>query len=478
MNMNESSPRAGLSARDIIKVVFKQKKVFASIVAFTTILVVLGAYILPLPHKAEVKIYVDRSKMNTVPGISQYGLRFLEREEILNTEVEVILSRPVAEKVVDQLTLDKPHGDKTVLNSIGDFFSDATSLAGLTNKISPRTAAINSVQGKIKVKPVPKSNVINISYLGTDPEKITNVVNAVADAYIKVRRELQRSRGMRSFYTAQAALFKDELDVLRERDYALKSEWSVNKLELERQSVATELSLLKKEFLEKSGEYASISSRIDDMKRSGNYTPFNSNVMRYLAIDQMGSRLLDLQLSKNKLVQMYKPGNTRISDVDAEIAALKGDILKSLESIKIELESKVVGFERNLDLLNKKKGTLNDQESILGEIATAIQVAEKSYLNYKELEEQARLSDVSNNEGLNVMILSYAARPEAPIFPRFIFIVVGFIFSVFAGYGIALLREYFNHVVDTPEDVEYFSGLRVVAVIPEIDGASVIGATH
>jgi len=478
MNMNESSPQAGLSVRDIIKVVFKQKKVFVSIVTLTTILVLLGAYILPLPHKAEAKIYVDRGKMNTVPGIYQYGLRFLEREEILNTEVEVILSRPVAEKVVDQLALDKPYADETVFSNIGRFFSDAITFTGLTNETSLRADAINSVQGKIKVKPVPKSNIIDISYLGTDPEKITNIVNAVADAYIEIRRELHKSKGMRSFYATQAALFKEELDLLHKRNYALKSKWSVNKLDLERRSVAAELSMLKKEILENNGEHTSVGSRINDMKINGSYTPFDNNVMRYLAIDQMGSRLLDLQLSRNRLIQMYKPGSSRIGDVEAEIAALKGDILKSLESIESELRIKVSSFEPKLGLLDKKKSALNDQESILDEIATAIQVAEKSYLNYKELEEQARLSDVSNSEGLNVMILSYASRPEAPIFPRFIFIIVGFVFSVFAAYGIALLREYFNHVVDTPEDVEYFSGLKVVAVIPEIDPAPPIGATH
>jgi len=470
--MDESSPRTGLSARDIIKVVFKQKKIFTSIVAFTTILVLLGVYVLPLPHKAEAKIYVDRNKMNTVPGISQYGIRYLEREEILNTEVEVILSRPVAEKVVDQLALDKPHSDETIFNSIGDFLGGITSLTGLVNEVSLRAAAINSVQGKIKVKPVPKSNVIDISYLGSDPEKITNIVNAVADAYIETRRELHKPRGLRSFYAAQATLFKNELDVLNERDHALRSQWSVNRLELERQSVVTELSVLKKGFLEKNEEYVSVDLRIGDMKRSGNYTPFDNNVMRYLAIDQMGGRLLDLQLSRNKLVQMYKPGNPRISNIEAEITALKGNILKSLESIRSELKSRVSGFERKINLLDKEKGTLNDQESILDEIATAAQVAEKYYLNYKGLEEQARLSDISDSEGLNVVILSYATQPEAPIFPRFIFIVVGFIFSIFTAYGIALLLEYFNHVVDTPEDIEYFSGLRVVAVIPEIDMTS------
>ncbi len=478
MNTNESAPRTGISVRDIIKVVFKQKKIFISIIASTTVLVLLGAYILPLPHKAEAKIYVDRSKVNTIPGISQYGLRYLEREEILNTEVEVILSRPVAEKVVDQLGLDKPHDDETVFDGIGDFFDGVISMTGLVNEVSLRAAAINSVQRKIKVKPVPKSNVINISYLGTDPEKITNVVNTVADAYIEIRRELQKSRGLHSFYTAQVALFKEELDALNERDHALRSEWSVNRLELERQSVAAELSVLKKEFLEKSGEYASIELRINDMKRSGNYTPFDSNVMRYLAIDQMGSQLLDLQLSKNKLVQMYKPGSSKISDVEAEIVALKADMLKSLESIKSGLKLKVNDFERKIDLLDRKKSTLNDQESVLSEIATAIQVAEKSYLNYKGLEEQARLSDVSDSEGLNVMILSYAAEPEAPIFPRFIFIVVGFIFSVFAAYGTALLLEYFSHVLDTPEDVEYFSGLKVVAVIPDVDTTSLANAAR
>ncbi len=468
MNMNESSPRIGISARDIVTVVFKQKKVFTSIIVFTTALVLIGAYIVPLPHKAEAKIYIDRTKVTSIPGISQYGLQFLQREEILNTEVEVILSKPVAEKVVERLSLDVEAEEKTILASIIEPARDLMVATGLTNEVSPRAAAIHGVQSKIKVKPVPKSNVINISYLGTDPHKITAIVNAVADGYLETRKELSKSKGMHDFYSAQVALFENELADLNKRDQALKNKWSVNKLELERESVEEELLEVRKELLDKKSELASMNSRILDMKAGGRYTPFDNNKISYLVIDQMGTYLLDLEIAKNKMIQTYKPGSSKIIDAEAEISALKADILNSLESIKIEAESKINGYKKKLALLEKKKATLNEQEFILNEIASAIKIAETSYFTYKELEEQARLSDVSNNEGLNVMILSYAVEPEAPIFSRFVFILMGFIFSVFSAYGVALLREYFNHVVDTPEDIEYFSGMQVVAVIPDI----------
>ncbi|VAX11610.1 hypothetical protein MNBD_GAMMA26-11 [hydrothermal vent metagenome] len=468
MNMNTTSPGVSLSARDILTVVFKQKKTFISIIAFTTALVSLGAYILPLPQKAEAKIYVDRSKINMVPGISQYGLRYLEREEILNTEIEVILSRPVAEKVVDQLSLDIPSEEHSFFNDASKSFSNFTAKIGLTYEISLRASAISNVQSKIKVKPIPKSNIIKISYLGTDPKKITSIVNAVANAYIGTRKKLNKPKGLRSFYASQVALFKEELDDLNKRDYMLRSKWSVNELDLERQSVVAEFSELKKELDQNRSEYTTMQTRIYNMQKSGDYIPFDTNVKRYLAIDQMGTYLLDLELARNKIILMYKAGNSKIRNAESEVMSLKGEILKSLISIKNELETKIANLENSLLLLEKKKSKLNDQESILSEIAVAKKVAGKSYLSYKGLEEQARLSDISENEGLNVLVLSYATQPEAPIFSRFVFISVGFIFSIFAAFGAALLLEYFNHLVDTPEDIEYFSELKVVAIIPDI----------
>lgn len=468
MNINETSPGVGLSARDILTVVFKRKKTFVSIIAFTLAIVSVGAYVFPLLKKAEVKIYVDRSKINTVPGISQYGLRYLEREEILNTEVEIILSQTVAEKVVNKLSLDIPSEESSFFINANKSISALTANIGLTNEISLRAAAIDDLQSTIKVKPVPKSNIINISYLGIDSEKITNIVNTVADAYIETRKELNRSKGLRSFYTAQVALFKEELDDLNERDHMLRSKWSVNKLDLERQSIIEELLELKKELDTSRSEFNAMQIRIYSMKDGEDYAPLGIGAKGYLAIDKMGEYLLNLELSRNKVILMYKAGSSKIRDAESEVTSLKGEILKSLISIKNELEIKIATLEDHLLVLEKKKGKLNDQESILSEVAIAKKVAEKSYLSYKELEEQARLSDISESEGLNVMVLSYAVQPEAPIFSRFVFISVSFIFSIFAAFGVALLLEYFNHLIDTPEDIEYLTGLKVVATIPDI----------
>ena len=60
-------------------------------------------------------------------------------------------------------------------------------------EILPLTAAAAEVRDAIGTKVLPQTNIIEISYVGTEPALVRDVANAVASEYAKVSSEMQRT---------------------------------------------------------------------------------------------------------------------------------------------------------------------------------------------------------------------------------------------------------------------------------------------
>src|SRR4029453_1284877 len=55
------------------------------------------------------------------------------------------------------------------------------------------TAAAAEVRGAIGTKVLPQTNIVEISYVGTEPELVRDVTNTVASEYAAVSSEMQRT---------------------------------------------------------------------------------------------------------------------------------------------------------------------------------------------------------------------------------------------------------------------------------------------
>lgn len=466
MKEHDNSPR--LSKRDIILVVFKRKRVFFSIFIFTTLLVIIGSYVVPLPYKATAKIYVERGKSPIVTSISLPTIQYLAREEVLNSEIEIMGSRVVAERVVRELNLHENFGTKSAISMLVKVFKRIMYFFGLLDELEPMEASILTVQKKVKVKPAPKSDIIKISYIGDDPKLITEVVNTLIDTYLDRRVELFKTMGTKGFYTKQADLFKKKIEELRHEEQLVKAKWSIGQIKTEREGNQNQIENLETQLRSSRKKYIEIVGKIKGLEKSSSYVPFDERDGRYHLVDEMGSSLLELEMRKSSLGQEFKEDSQQIQGLKNQIKELQNSILESLNSIRQGLALRVDTIASQISLLEKQKQTFNKQESRLNALASSIQIAESSYSQYVSLQEQARLDEMGDVSLVNVKVLDYATVPPKPIFPKIVFMFLGAFISIVTAYGVILAMEYFDHTIDSIEDIEYSSNLRVFAVIPEI----------
>jgi chain length determinant protein EpsF len=171
-------------------------KVALAVVFLALVAAIVVSEVTPKQYVAETAVMVD---IRTPDPVSSILLPANIMPASLGTQVDIIMSDRVARKVVRLLQLDQGSSTK-------DQWLSATNGRG---KLEDWLA--DGLQKRIKVTPSRDSNLINISYRGTDPGFAAAVANAYAQAYIEASIELKVEPARQ-----YARWFADQAKVLRE----------------------------------------------------------------------------------------------------------------------------------------------------------------------------------------------------------------------------------------------------------------------
>jgi uncharacterized protein involved in exopolysaccharide biosynthesis len=144
-----------------------------AITVFTTLVVSL---LLPKSYTATTSLVLNYKGMDPVTGLA---LPAQLMPGYMATQIDIITSRNVAMKVVDQLRFTESEKAK-------EQFNEATQGVG-----DIRAWFADLLLQKLDVKPSRESSVLEISFSGSDPEFAAAVANAFATAYQKTNIELK-----------------------------------------------------------------------------------------------------------------------------------------------------------------------------------------------------------------------------------------------------------------------------------------------
>src|SRR5439155_8257178 len=101
--VNNEFVASELTKRDLAYLVFKRKHQILGVFAVTLILATMGTYFAPRSYVASATVYVVRN-LSPIASAAPSTLNIvLDRKEVLNSEVDLITSKAVAEQVADTL---------------------------------------------------------------------------------------------------------------------------------------------------------------------------------------------------------------------------------------------------------------------------------------------------------------------------------------------------------------------------------------
>lgn len=393
--------------------------------------------------------------------------RFVVDSEFFNTQVELLKSTSLAESVVDNLNLT---ADPVFVDDNGD-------------RVEMRRAAISSFQEKLKVQPVGRSRLINVSFEHPRPGIAAQIANMVTETFItnNLERKFNTTAFARDFIQQRLATTKTVLE-LSERELAAYA--TDNELVTVRDSqgnnvpgllVADALVTLDSDLVKARTARLEAQTRYNLTLDDAQITDTSNNE----TLNDLKRRYFDLN---NELIEksaIYQPGfqimidmKARVDEYEAliaqEEAKLEGSVLAKL---KREYDISVAA-ERDLQqrVMQLKSSVVNIRDKSV-EYNILKREVETNRTQYDALLQRLKEVSISNDIGSDLItIVDKAKAPLRPFKPNKLLalLISGFLGGLF-GLALIYVLEYIDDSIKSPEDIKSKLGIPVMGVIPIIE---------
>lgn len=387
---------------------------------------------------------------------------FVPPETITETEVQVIQSYAVLERVVDALDLE--------FSSANPALSDQT-LGGRGRAVA-RAAIIDDLRRKLLVQPTGRSYVVRVGFEGRDPEFVAAVVNEVMRQYLRLDVAAQRDQATESIsqISARLAELRQGLD---EREQAVEDFRAQSRIAdgAGTTALSEQLARLNEELIRAQGALA-LAQATSDQRGAGEASL--PQVVASPLIQELQSQAAEQERVVTELSALYRPSHPRLIQAREALDALQANIAvetrKIVESlataVAVEAE-RVDTLELQIDMLRDRIAAQRAAEIELRRLEREVEAAQRIYevlLNrYREEQGTAGL------ERPDGRIVAAAVPPVEPSGPNRILVVAGGgILAGAAAFALVLGIALIDQRLRTRGDIVRAVGIAPVAEVPPV----------
>jgi len=443
---------AGMSGTQLGAMVRSRKRLVLGVAAATVLATAAVLAVLPRSWTASSDVYVDYKAADPINGrLFSAGLD----ESYLGTQVDILSSRAVTERVVDRLKLRDQPAYRESVDKIG---SDKA-YAQLIKTISGNTTVVGRRN----------SRVIEVSYAADSPEQARDYTNEIVRSYIALSAEIAsnaaRSRseqynGQLEKLRAEVNRIQDDLTAYQQKVGILNVNEREDVANAEIGSLTTALVQLQSQRQEAVGRQRSIDSmlqgtRPEDLPEIGSQP----------AIAELKARLGDVDRRIAEARSVLGPNHPRTRAVVAERAEVAARLAREARAAvgnrRLDVD-RLAGQQRDVErLIEERQKKLLEQK---GQRDTLLAYqrqrdgAERVYTAATQKYDDILMA--GNISAVNLTVLRQAETPTTPSKPRVTSslaasLVVGLILGLCA----ALLLEFGNRRLRSREDL--VRGLRL-----------------
>jgi len=486
LNSYEHRPYS-FTARDVAAIGFRHQKVLVLCFVGVVLGVGLSSFLLPAKYRSETKLLVKRERIDPIITPEQNApLTFHDTvsEEEINSEVELITSSDVLEKVVKTCNLDKK---KFISGIIHPWQTPQNRL----------DKAISDLRSDLQLEVLKKTNVISIAYESHDPKLAQKVLATLDDAYLQKHLDIHHPSGQFQFFDQQSEKYKQDMlgaeAQLKQfadeqggvapttmRDMTLQKLADFNsEMETTRASIAES----ERRIADLEKQSKSVPSRLTTQMKSGD----NAQVL-----ENLKSTLLTLEMKRTELLTKYQPTYPLVVEVDKQLndtrlalAKEEGSPVKEettdqnptfswVSSELAKAKADLSGFQARETALTSIIGIYQDKVKKLEEqgiqqadLSRTQKEDEANYELYTKKKEEARIEDaLDRTRLLNVSIVETPMVPSIPTRSPFIFALVAVLLASAVSLGVVFAIDYADQSFRTPSEVISELRIPVLAAVP------------
>ncbi len=393
--------------------------------------------------------------------------QFWANQEDFRTQLQVIQSRSILERVADRLGLQHNPDFLGTPEDELDTFESAT----LT-----QTALV--IQNQLSVEQLGDDRLLEISFLDTDAERAQLIVNTVAEVYIEKTREDRLS-----VITDALAWLNERLQerrsALGESEVALqeyKTEHNIPSADLESRidNINGFIQQYSAALADTRTRRISLASRLAQLRRADNEDPFavSSSVLdSNVEIAALRARHTELTSELQTLSTRYGPNHPSIRALEADRALLatqmRGAVDRQIRTVAndvAELRRTEAGLLAQLDEQNEATEAVTALGNRFHDLRRTM---ENNRELYQVLIERATQTDLAKMiQVTHFEVVDSALAPERPVRPRLsINLLLGLLGGVVLGAFLGLLRERLDRTVRSPAELEAL-GVTILGSFP------------
>ncbi len=433
--------------------------VFVLVLVATVVAAGAVSLMLPKTYKSTVSLLVDAKEEQSLNGVRPL-IQPQERLSYLQTQKDILTSKKVARKVVEDLKLlEKPA-----------ILSKLVSEEGGAETLEDRV--VESLVKKLKVETT-QSNVILATFSSSDPQLSMQLANAFAKGYIDTLLELRTQPARET-----AEWFDDQLKRLRANLEEAQSKLTDN--HQRRQMVSAD-----ENGDVESGRLAALS---DELVRAQEQTyQWNSRETQARQFLQAGASPDRLpEVLDNPFVQRLKgellQGETRLREMSTQYGSNHPAYQRQVsenESLREKLETEMRKVVTSIETsarqarqreaalarsLSAQRSRIIGQKENRNEFTVLRRNVESAERAYETAMQRAVMSQVESRANqTNVSVLNPAAAPRMPSSPKIVLnIALACAIGVMLGIGIVLLLELTDRRVRSLNDLDNASNIPLL----------------
>lgn len=519
-------PSSEKSLRDFYYILFRHKRKIVGIFSIVVLTTLVGTLLMPDVYLSSAKLMVRLGRENvTLDPTATTGQVLAigqERENEINSELEILNSRELAERVVEEIgahnilsaSNEPPGPDDSLLKKLRHSLRTVFGLPMIAlsrlgaapapptpdQQIRERDQAVRRLIRDLKVEAMKKSSILSVSYVSENPNIAREVVAKLIHCYQEKHINAHRTSGSYQFFSEQTEQLRAQIAQTEEALKNIKSQTGMASFVEQRRILLDRIGDQQRDYEQTDSAAAASAARISDLERTLASLPptlqkEETTGFPNSAADELRKRLNELQLREQELLSTFTEKSVPVQEArrqikEAESLLLKAQqtrqVTKGINSTYQQLQLELMSERAHLSSLRAKAETLaqqlakaqeelrlvNETEIRMSDLERNLEIQRANYRKYLESLEQTRIDQALEMEKIsNISIVQAPYLPVQPIRPnKKLNFLLGLFLGTFGGVGVAIISEFMDHSLKRPEDVEDVLHLPLLAAIPYVNG--------
>jgi succinoglycan biosynthesis transport protein ExoP len=456
---------------DYLLILRKHQWLILSFLLAVVTIVSIATFRMQSVYVATARIEIDRENGSILPfqGMDTYD--YMMDDNYIETQSKILTSETLALQTIRSSGL----GARPEFTS-SNGPSEAIAIGSLENQKRP--AELGAFLGSLGIRRVPNSRLLDVSFESTDPQFAARVVNE------HIRNFQDQNIKSRYDETARAtAWLRDQLEELKIKvqesedkriAYERKNQiWTLD----DKSNITTQRLADVNKALTDAQDDRMRKEALYEFAKAGDIADVPA-LRDNATLQALNQKRQGVSADYVDAVNQYGPNFPKVLRLQAQLKDI--DQLLQKENVntlhRIESEYREARQRENMMMqaLDEQKVEANHLAERLVEYNILKREAEANKTLYDGLMTKLKEVDISSAlRSSNIRVVDPAMIPAYPSRPaKARNIALAFLVGLVGGIGLALLREYLDNTVKTPDDIETLARLPSLAVVPQFGGSN------